>query len=120
MSDLTNLLQPFEIPHTGLEDSVLAGLSGLTEHRAPPMEELMSLYCKLTNRDYPISAWKAVASFSAFRLAVIMQGIAARVLTKQASSEEAKVVAKGFGPLGRLAEKIARDRDAETGGKSKL
>lgn len=119
-SDLANILQPFEIPHTGLEDSVIAGLSGLPEHPAPPMEELVQLYCKLTHRDYPIKAWKAVASFSAFRLAVILQGIAARVLKKQASSEEAKVVARGFPPLGRLAEKIAREGDAESGGKSKL
>lgn len=84
------------------------------------MDELVRLYCKLTNREYPINAWKAVASFSAFRLAVIIQGIAARVLKKQASSEEAKVVARGFGPLGRMAERIARNRDAESGRQSKL
>lgn len=47
-----------------------------------------------------------------FQLAVIIQGIAARVVTKQASSEEAKEVARGYKPLGRLATKIAEEEDA--------
>lgn len=33
--------------------------------------------------------------------------------TKQASSEEARLVARGFKPLGRMAERIAREADEE-------
>lgn len=47
------------------------------------------------------------------QLAVLSQGIAARVYMKQASSEEAKEQAKGFGPIGRMAERIAREADED-------
>lgn len=50
------------------------------------------------------------------QLAVIIQGIAARVLLKQATSEEAQQVAKGFKPLGRLAEAAAKKYDTTEAG----
>lgn len=113
LSDLANLLQPFEIDHRGLEDSVVSGLANAPQSAGsegpPPAEELVALYCRTVGRAHPIPGWRVAVSFSAFRLAVILQGIAARVLTGQASSEQAKQVAKGFGPLGRLADKIAQE-----------
>lgn len=81
----------------------------------------MQTYCKTAGRPYPIQGWPVAVSFSFFRLAVITQGIAARSLRGQASSEEAALVAKGFKPLGHLAEKVAKDYDAEIkSGKTKL
>ena len=56
---------------------------------APTMESLMQTYCKTAGRPYPIEGWLVAASFCHFRLSVIIQGIAARVLRGQASSEEA-------------------------------
>ncbi|KAK9896214.1 APH-domain-containing protein [Cystobasidium minutum MCA 4210] len=114
LSDLANLMQPYDVPYTGLEDSLVTGVKDLpeSEGKVPPAEELLQLYCKCAGRPYPIDKWRVAVSFSAFRLAVIIQGIAARVVTKQASSEEAKEVARGYKPLGRLATKIAEEEDA--------
>lgn len=126
LSDLANLLQPFEIPVDGLEGTLVSGLLGFETSSTPPptQEELIQSYCTTVGRAYPIPKWRVAVSFSAFRLAVILQGIAARVLGKQASSEQAKIVAKGFPPLGRLAEKVAREtqrrEQEQKAGKSKL
>jgi len=114
LTDLANLLQPFDLPHDGLEDTILQGLQGLPPSHVPLIDELMTTYCSTAGRPYPIPKWPVAVSFSMFRLSVIIQGIAARVLTNQASSEEAAVVAKGFKPLGRLAERIAREYDGST------
>lgn len=112
LSDLANLMHPFDLPHAGLEDTNIQGLKGAPSGMAPTMESLMQTYCKTAGRPYPIEGWLVAASFCHFRLSVIIQGIAARVLRGQASSEEAAEVAKGFKPLGRLAQKVARDYDA--------
>lgn len=116
LSDLANLMQPYDIPFTGLEDSILMGVKDLpeSEGKVPPVGELLQLYCKCAGRKYPIDKWRVAVSFSAFRLAVIIQGIAARVVMKQASSEEAKEVARGYKPLGRLATRIAEEEDAQS------
>jgi hypothetical protein len=105
-----------------------------TEGKMPPLDELMQLYCKSVGRPYPILPWRVAVSFAHFRvgtafkvifkelmtileqLAVIIQGIAARVLLKQATSEEAQQVAKGFKPLGRLAEAAAKKYDTTEAG----
>ena len=121
LADLANLLQPWDISHNGLEGSIVAGLQDLPESAGtPPMDEHMQLYCKESKRPYPILPWRAVVSFSMFRLAVITQGIAARVAAGNASSEEAHNVAKGFKPLGRHAVKIAKAFDEVVDGEAQI
>lgn len=121
LADLANLLQPWDIPSDGLEGTILVGLQDQPESAGvPPIDEMMKLYCREASRPYPILPWRAVVSFSMFRLAVILQGIAARVAAGNASSEEAQSVAKGFKPLGRHAEKIARDFDNVADGEAQI
>ncbi|EPB81173.1 aminoglycoside phosphotransferase [Mucor circinelloides 1006PhL] len=100
LSDLSNLLQPFYIP----QDAGLMGLKGLDPLPVPSAEELMQCYCsQLKGTTYPIDRWMFAVAFSFFRLAVITQGIAARVARKQASSAQAKIVAQKFKPVSYLA-----------------
>lgn len=70
LSDLANLLQPYDIPATGMEDGVLMGVKDLpkSEGQVPPMEELIEEYCKIVGRKYPIDGWRFAVSFSAFRV----------------------------------------------------
>ncbi|KAG0764205.1 hypothetical protein G6F57_002696 [Rhizopus arrhizus] len=89
-SDLSNLFQPFYVP-AGSPTGLL-GFNGSAESLpVPSAEELIQVYCSFTSRSYPLHGWYFAIVFSFFRLAVIVQGIAARVARKQASSAEAKI-----------------------------
>lgn len=68
-------MQPYDIPYTGLEDSILMGVKDLpeSEGKVPPMEELLQLYCKCAGRKYPIDKWRVAVSFSAFRVSTVLQ-----------------------------------------------
>jgi aminoglycoside phosphotransferase (APT) family kinase protein len=100
LSDLSNLLQPFYVPNVGQ-------MVGLRDIKGPlPIpgaEELMKYYCQQRKISYPIPNWEFAIAFSFFRLAVIAQGIAARVARKQASSAQAKIYAEKFKPINALA-----------------
>ncbi|KAI7877153.1 kinase-like protein [Lichtheimia hyalospora FSU 10163] len=108
LSDLSNLLQPFYIP-------AAAPIPGFKNHVGPlPIpgaEELMQVYCKHVGRPYPIDRWLFAVAFSFFRLSVILQGIAARVARRQASSAQAKRHAENFKPLAYLALEIVDQGD---------
>ncbi|KIL68737.1 hypothetical protein M378DRAFT_8198 [Amanita muscaria Koide BX008] len=73
------------------------------------LEDLEREYCRLTKQTYPIHGIVFVRSWSVFRLAVILQGIAARFARRQASSERALIYARGFPLLGYLALKVLED-----------
>ncbi|CAO3607883.1 unnamed protein product [Cunninghamella echinulata] len=97
-SDLANLFQPYYIP---------ADAGGFLRAKRPlpipEVEELMQIYCKNSNTPYPIPQWSFAVAFSHFRLAVIAQGIAARIARKQASSAVAKLYASKSVPMQLLA-----------------
>jgi aminoglycoside phosphotransferase (APT) family kinase protein len=121
LSDLANLLQPFYIPST--EDGVFAGFKGSKEELPiPPADELMKVYCQEAGIPYPIQNWSFCVAFAFFRVAVITQGIAARVARKQASSAQAKFYASRFVPFTNLALEIVDQGELEhvSGDKSKL
>lgn len=119
-SDLGNLFQHYYLPPWG-EDTSMVGLKGLPESEipGPPVEQLMRWYCEGRGLEYPIKNWMFCVSFSFFRLSVILQGIAARVARKQASSASAKRHSMMFEPLGYLALEIADQGDL-TEDKAKL
>ncbi|OBZ91156.1 Acyl-CoA dehydrogenase family member 11 [Choanephora cucurbitarum] len=100
LSDLSNLLQPYYIPLSEEKNAGLLGFKGLSKESlpVPDVEELIQVYCQETRQPYPIDRWMFVVAFSFFRLAVISQGIAARVARKQASSAKAKIYAARFIP----------------------
>lgn len=62
----------------------------------PGADELLQVYCSILGQPYPIDRWLFAVAFSFFRLSVILQGIAARVARKQASSAQAKNFAARF------------------------
>lgn len=114
LSDLANLLQPFYIP------TELSDLPGLKGHKSlppgmPTDQELLNAYCMMTGR-FAISHWEFCIAFSFFRLAVITQGIAARVAMGNASSAEARTFARLFVPMTELALEYVDAGDLELPG----
>lgn len=101
-SDLANLLQPWYTPgllHQGQRNPLLVGFRDLPLNQIPipiTVEELLKQYCTLTATDYPLVNWDCAVSFAFFRLAIIAQGIAARVAKGQASSSRAKEYGSHF------------------------
>ncbi|ORZ02234.1 kinase-like domain-containing protein [Syncephalastrum racemosum] len=109
LSDLANLLNPFYFP--GIP-GVLVGFKGATEPLPiPGLEELMQVYCAKARRPYPIENWLFVICFSFFRLAVILQGIAARLASGQATSKIAQFYASQFEPVTLQALEIVDQGD---------
>ncbi|KAJ7720646.1 kinase-like domain-containing protein [Mycena metata] len=76
--------------------------------------------CRLTNQPYPIKDIVFVRSFMFFRGGVILQGIAARIARKQASSERAYVYAQAFPLYGRLAKNVIEESGSWVGPRGKL
>lgn len=120
LSDLSNLLQPFYVPAS---DDASVGMLGFKNSKkplpVPEANELIQHYCKTLGQPYPIDRWMFAVSFSFFRLAVILQGIAARVARKQASSAQAKSYADRFKPVGKLGLDIVDEGNLDHSG-SKL
>ncbi|KNC99615.1 uncharacterized protein SPPG_05002 [Spizellomyces punctatus DAOM BR117] len=105
LSDLANLLLPFYTP--GVFPEGMAVMEMKRPLDIPEAEELVQEYCRLTGRQYPIPKWDFCVAFAFFRLAVIAQGIAARIKRKQASSANARQAAKLFQPCAHRVADIA-------------
>ncbi|KAI8060250.1 kinase-like domain-containing protein [Gongronella butleri] len=111
-SDLANLLQPYAVPSSDF------GFMGAKEPLPVPSgDELMQVYCKHSGTPYPVPRWPFAVAFSHFRLAVITQGIAARVARKQASSAKARETASKCLPMANLALAIVDQGDLVTDAK---
>ncbi|CAB4398332.1 APH-domain-containing protein [Rhizophagus irregularis] len=96
LSDLANLLMNFYTKENYSEKMI--GLFDIPDLPIPSANELIKLYCDKSKRDYPIHKFEFCIVSSFFRLAVITQGIAARIARNQASSAQAKAYAKMFKP----------------------
>ncbi|KAH8676018.1 phosphotransferase enzyme family domain-containing protein [Xylariales sp. PMI_506] len=101
LSDLANLLNPYYtvgIYGTGGSEAFRPGRTpGL-----PTPTEVLGWYAGAAGWDpTPEMGW--AAAFSVFRVSAICQGIAARVATRQASSENAKKHSEALAPLAELA-----------------
>ncbi|KAK8124947.1 phosphotransferase enzyme family protein [Apiospora kogelbergensis] len=110
LSDLANIMHPFYIAsgsggdinnamrHAGSSEAFLPGRTpGL-----PAPAELMTWYAETAGWD-PRPEMNWAVAFSVFRLSAICQGIAARVATRQASSEKARNHAEAMYPLAEFA-----------------
>ncbi|KAJ4385740.1 hypothetical protein N0V93_010170 [Gnomoniopsis smithogilvyi] len=131
LSDVMNLLNPFfmavqmaapqnsdlSFPHFANAEVFLPGRTpGL-----PTAEEALAWYVEGGKGKYdprPDLGWGN--AFHAFRSAGILQGIAARVARRQASSEFAAKYAGSFKGLGELAWRLAEDEKAKRKTKGKL
>ncbi|CAG8474814.1 10434_t:CDS:2, partial [Racocetra fulgida] len=94
LSDLANLLMNFFTKD--LPGSPITGLRDVKNLPIPSANELIQAYCEKSGRQYPIPNFEFAIAFTFFRTAVILQGIAARIARKQASSAKANAYAKGF------------------------
>lgn len=83
----------------------------------PSKETLLKAYCQAVGRPFPIPSWATCEAWAWFRLAVISQGIAARVAQKQASSAEAKVYATKFPSAAQAAKDVILAAGKEPGAK---
>ncbi|PWN97483.1 APH-domain-containing protein [Tilletiopsis washingtonensis] len=134
LSDVANLLQPFsiacpfperinepeELQRAAARGEMFMLIGGLTPAQSPvPLkEECLQVYCEAAARPYPIENWEFCEAWAWFRLAVIVQGIAARVARGQASSAQAKTHASKVGPCAENVRQIMRK--AKTQGAPKL
>ncbi|OBZ69699.1 putative acyl-CoA dehydrogenase IBR3 [Grifola frondosa] len=123
LADLANFTQPWAIDRRDLPDTfVIVAFKNATKDVPIPLEDLEREYCRLTGQPYPIPEMVFARSWMLFRLAVIMQGIAARYARRQASSEKAFMYAQGFPIIGQCAWKASEDAGVtqDAGTKSKL
>lgn len=113
LSDLSNMMNPFYSVHMKGDtkhSSSDAFLPGATPGLPTP-EMVMKWYADTAGWDpRPDINWGV--AFSLFRLSAICQGIAARVATRQASSEQAKKHSEALGPLAEYAwELVQQEKD---------
>lgn len=83
LADLAYNSMPYELPlgkYSGMREL------DFTTHGIPTLAESIAAYCKLTGRDR-IGNWEFYMAFSLFRMAAIAQGVYARGLHGNASSE---------------------------------
>lgn len=106
LADLAYNCMPYSLPNDGTSLNGLAGLN-LQEEGIPALNEYVASYAKRTNRD-SIPAFKFFLAFSCFRLASICQGVYARGLQGNASSENAIEVGAKAPRLANIGWKIAQ------------
>ncbi|EKM53394.1 uncharacterized protein PHACADRAFT_259746 [Phanerochaete carnosa HHB-10118-sp] len=123
LADLANLTQPWHVDPSiakGTEGvSVLTGFKNSSDAPAN-LEELEREYCRLTKQPYPIPEMVFARSWMLFRLAIIVQGIAARYARRQASSERASLYPAMFPIVGKLARLTLEEGGEKIGSKAKL
>ena len=84
------------------------------------LAELEREYCRLMHQPYPLPGLVFARSWMLFRLAVIVQGIAARYARRQASSEKAPLYPALFPLVGSLAKLAMEGDGGNVGEKAKL
>ncbi|KAJ7864620.1 kinase-like domain-containing protein [Mycena olivaceomarginata] len=125
LADFVSLTLPWSIRPADMQinpDKPLMGgyFKDMPEKQPIPLEDLEREYCRLTNQPYPIKDIVFVRSFMLFRGGVILQGIAARIARKQASSERAYIYAQAFPLYGKLAKKVIEESGSSVGPREKL
>ncbi|KAJ3317299.1 hypothetical protein HDV06_001721 [Boothiomyces sp. JEL0866] len=104
-ADLANMLLCWYVP-SSMKGPLEAFLDAPRPLPVPEADTLLKLYCQKRGLQYPIKNWDFCVAFAFFRLAVITQGIAARVARNQASSGFASEVAKLFQPCAKRVYEI--------------
>ncbi|KAF2836585.1 APH-domain-containing protein [Patellaria atrata CBS 101060] len=122
LSDLANLLTPHLTATHPIALRIGRGNTafkpGATEG-LPSRESLIELYAKEAGWDpNPDITWGD--AFGIYRGAIIMQGIAARYATRQASSAKAMDYGSQMRPYGNIAWDLVQQQISKQGGKAKL
>ncbi len=106
LADLAYFCMPYHLP---AKVGGVRGLEGLDlgDIGIPAEEELLAAYCALSVRaDVP--DWSYLLVFSLFRMAAILQGVAARAVQGNASSDDARQVGGRAGLLAEAGKRIAQ------------
>lgn len=106
LADVGNLLQPFDVPKSVKLAGALEVRSG--ENGAFTLDQALAYYASQGVYD-PRPDWKFGIAFTHLRLAVILQGVAAREKRGQASSTKAKEYGKLYPIFGRLSYEAVKD-----------
>ncbi len=109
LSDLAYNVMPWVLPHDGTSLNGLVGLD-LAAEGIPAMEAYVQAYARRTGRGV-IDSFSFFLAFSCFRLASICQGVYARGLQGNASSDNAVEVGAKAPRLARVGWEIARSID---------
>jgi len=119
LADLANLTQLWVLgpDETG---GLLAGYKNHPGTEPISLEELEREYCRIVRQPYPITEMGFARSWNLIRSAVIMQGIAARLARRQASSEQAHIYARWFPRFGGLARRVLEDEGQMPKARAKL
>jgi aminoglycoside phosphotransferase (APT) family kinase protein len=104
-ADLANHCMQQRLPSRMANMSGLAN-ADLSELGIPSEKEFVERYCERTGLD-GIDNWDFYLSFSIYRLAAILQGVAKRGRDGNASSKLARDVHKHVAPLAKLSKDIA-------------
>ncbi|WP_119166758.1 phosphotransferase [Algihabitans albus] len=112
LADLAYFCLPYHLP------AGQPGLRGLRGHdlkalNLPSEAEVLATYADRSGRA-EIGDWGFFLAFSLFRLAAILQGVAARAAQGNASSADAKEVGGRAGLLAEVGQSIAQGRGAAT------
>ncbi|CAE6496366.1 unnamed protein product [Rhizoctonia solani] len=108
LADLANLLMPYHVdPAEVPPPNAISGFKGQPLDAVPcPLEELERTFCDGFGIPYPINEMVFANSWMMFRLSIISQGVAARYVQRQASSENAKAQGDRFPMLGHMAKRL--------------
>ncbi|QRV84219.1 phosphotransferase enzyme family protein [Ceratobasidium sp. AG-Ba] len=111
LADLANLLMPFHVTSKEVPPpDAITGFKDLPPSEVPcSLEELERAFCTGFGVPYPIPEMVYANSWMFFRLAIILQGIAARYARRQASSANAKAQGSRFPMLGRMAKDLRNE-----------
>jgi aminoglycoside phosphotransferase (APT) family kinase protein len=105
LADLAYNCMPYSLPHDGTSLNGLVGLN-IKDEGIPPLDDYVASYAERTGRD-SIPAFKFFLAFSCFRLASICQGVYARGIQGNASSENAIEVGQKAPRLANIGWEIA-------------
>ncbi|KAJ7782630.1 kinase-like domain-containing protein [Mycena metata] len=125
LADLGNLTMPWSVrtkdalQKDGSGEPIMQAFKDAPERQPIALEDLEREYCRLTKQSYPIKEMVFVRSWMLFRLAVISQGIAARVARKQASSERAYLHTQAFPLIGKFAKIVIEETGVDIEGRAK-
>jgi aminoglycoside phosphotransferase (APT) family kinase protein len=108
LADLANFTQQWILDPTET-GGYLVGYKNHPSTEPISLAELEREYCRIVRQPYPITEMGFARSWNLIRSAVIMQGIAARVARRQASSEQAHIYADWFPKFGGLARGVLED-----------
>jgi aminoglycoside phosphotransferase (APT) family kinase protein len=106
LADLAYFCMPYHLP---ANVSGMRGLIGLdlADLGIPSEDELLAAYCERSGRS-EVPNWSYFLAFSLFRMAAILQGVAARAVQGNASSADARMVGGRAGMFAEAGKSVAQ------------